>query len=259
MPDAVTAVRETVARTDFPRRARLIAAEIAQHAPDLIALQEAARWEVGGGVVEDHLEQLEAALAGYERAAEIEVGRVALPSRDGTLVSLRNRLAILARDTVAIRDSSGGTFAHNLAIETPLGEFPLTRGWVAVDAGEVRVICTHLEVGGGAGGEAQRAQAAEIVAAAAELAEPVVVAGDFNGRPGTPSYNAMLAAGFADPLAGQDAFTCCHAIPLDDPRDGLRRRIDHVFVRGAGPGEAEVVDSFDGIWASDHAGVVVSV
>jgi endonuclease/exonuclease/phosphatase family metal-dependent hydrolase len=113
--------------------------------------------------------------------------------------------------------------------------------------------------------EVQRRQAAELIDGPAATPLPVVLLGDFNARPGRPAHAALLAAGFDDAWAranpdGPAGLTCCHRMPLDDPADRLRARIDHVFTRGALQAvEAFVVgDEFGAgpLWASDHAGVV---
>ena len=62
--------------------------------------------------------------------------------------------------------------------------------------------------------------------------------GDFNARPGSPTYAALRAAGFDDAWTranpDDDAgFTCCHRERLDDPGDTLRTRIDLILTRGA--------------------------
>ena len=94
--------------------------------------------------------------------------------------------------------------------------------------------------------------------------------GDFNSRPGRPTYDALLAAGFddawtrANPGRTWPGSTCCHAHPLDDPGDALRGRIDHVLTRGddrrhGGRGRRRRPRDFRaGLWPSDHAGVVAT-
>ena len=107
-----------VQRTDFSTRARALADEIEATDPDLIALQEAARWRTRGptgSVAYDHLELLEAELArrglAYRRVVAAESGDVELPSAAGIMVGLTNRDAILARDDVALSNGRTGAFA----------------------------------------------------------------------------------------------------------------------------------------------------
>ena len=271
-----------VQQTDFAHRAGLLAKEIAAVRPDLIALQEAAAWRtrrLGGDgevSVEDHLAMLESELADrglrYRRAVTTTVGDVELPSAAGGSVGLTNRLAILAReDGAGLGAPQSGGYAHTLPIETPLGTVGLARGWAAVDVElpelALRFITTHLEVASSpAGAAAQLAQAEELLAGPAATDGPVVIAADFNARPGSATYDRVLAAGFDDvwTLAhpgGSDGLTCCHAAPLADPASRLWKRIDLILVRGGlSATEAFVVDEFGpGRWPSDHAGVVATL
>jgi endonuclease/exonuclease/phosphatase family metal-dependent hydrolase len=265
-----------VQETDFAARAAGLAAEVAAVQPDLIGLQEAAAWRTRAGeqlTVVDHLELLEGELARrgarYRRVITEDVGDVELPSAAGINVGLTNRLAILAReDGPAVANPQSGAFAGTLPIETPLGTMGLARGWASVDVElsetTVRFVTTHLEVASSpAAAEAQLAQAEELIAGPADTPQPVVLSGDFNARPGRAAYERIRSAGFEDAWTrahpdGQDGLTCCHAMPLNDPADRLRARIDHVFTRGALTAtEAFIVGEFGpNFWPSDHSGVV---
>ena len=283
VPDAVAGIFNpgkppgAVQQTDFARRARGLAEEIEVARPDLIALQEAAAWRTRSGdgelTVDDHLAVLERELErrglGYRRLVTADVGDVELPSAAGFNVGLINRLAILARsDGPRAADPRSGSFAGLLPIPTPLGVVGLARGWVSVEvefAGTaLRFITTHLEVASSpAGREAQLAQAQELLDGPAATAQPVVIAGDFNARPGSAGYERIRAGGFEDAWTianpdGSEGLTCCHRLPLDDPGDRLRTRIDLILVRGPiTASETFVVGEFGpGLWSSDHAGVV---
>jgi endonuclease/exonuclease/phosphatase family metal-dependent hydrolase len=269
-----------VQQTDFATRAVGLATEVAAVRPDLIGLQEAASWRTRGAdgqvTVIDHLEALEAELARrglrYRRVIASDVGDVELPSTAGINVGLTNRLAILAReDGFALGEPQSGSFASTLPIETPLGTVGLARGWASVDVElpdtAVRFVTTHLEVATTPpAAEAQLAQADELIAGPAATEHPVVLAGDFNARPGRAGYERLRDAGFDDAWTranpdGPDGLTCCHRMPLDDPSDGLRTRIDLVLTRGAiAATEAFVIGDFGpGLWPSDHAGVVARI
>ena len=270
-----------VQRTDFATRAVGLADEIEAARPDLIGLQEAALWRTDDTVAADHLELLEAELARrglrYRCVAAKVNGDVALPSAAGIVVGLSDREAILARDdeAPALSNVQSGPFASLLPIETANGTFALARGWMSVDARlegtAIRFISTHLEVAiTPAAAAVQLAQAGELVDGPAATDLPVVLLGDFNARPDTPTYRALIAAGFDDAWTranpdGPTGFTCCHAHPLDNPADRLRRRIDLILTRGGiAATEAFVVgdapgDFRSGLWPSDHAGVVATL
>jgi endonuclease/exonuclease/phosphatase family metal-dependent hydrolase len=285
VPDAVASIfnpREpqgAVQRTDFAARAAGLAAEVAAVRPDLIGLQEAASWRTRGAggelTVVDHLELLEGELARrglrYRRVIASDVGDVELPSAAGINVGLTNRLAILARaDGFGLSEPQSGSYDSLLPVETPLGTIGLQRGWASVDVelpeASLRFVTTHLEVANTpAGKEAQFAQVDELLGGPAATSQPVVLAGDFNAPPGRGGYERLLAGGFDDawPSAnpGADGLTCCHAMPLDNPADRLRTRIDLVLTRGPiRAAEAFLVGEFGpALWPSDHAGVVARI
>ncbi len=287
LPDAVAAIFNPgappgiVQRTDFATRAVALADEVETSLPDLIGLQEAAVWHADDEVASDHLELLEAELARrglcYRRVGAKVNGDVALPSAAGFDVGLTDREAILAREDAELTVSNlqAGDFATTLPLHTAHGTFALARGWMSVDVSlgdlSVRFINTHLEVAGPpAAAAVQLAQARELVDGPARTTLPVVMVGDFNSRPGRPTYDALRAAGFDDAWTranpdGPAGLTCCHRQPLDDPADALRGRIDLVLTRGEiAATEAFVVgdapDDFRaGLWPSDHAGVVATL
>jgi endonuclease/exonuclease/phosphatase family metal-dependent hydrolase len=271
-----------VQRTDFARRAAALAGAIAAARPDVIGLQEVPVWRVradgGETATIDHLERLEEELrargAPYRRAAVVVSGDVELPSAAGGTVALTNRGAVLVRDDgdVQAADAQTGSFTAALPVQTVHGTFPLTRGWAAADVTRdgltVRFVSTHLEVATSPeAADVQRRQAAELLAGPAATDLPVVLVGDFNAAPGTVTYEDLRSAAFDDAWQragdeGSDGLTCCHRIPLDDPADRLRTRIDLILTRGALRAvEAIVVGDeppvpWPGRWPSDHAGVV---
>jgi endonuclease/exonuclease/phosphatase family metal-dependent hydrolase len=99
------------------------------------------------------------------------------------------------------------------------------------------VVATQLRVGGRLLGvvgchlslvpERRVEEVRRVVAAAAMLRGPVVLAGDLNERPDGPSWAVLRAAGFEDPGAdpGRPDW---ETFPADAPR----RRIDALLVRG---------------------------
>jgi endonuclease/exonuclease/phosphatase family metal-dependent hydrolase len=276
LPAAVAAVFNpgeppgVVQRTNFAARAVALAAEIEAAAPDVIGLQEAAVWRVGDEVAADHLALLEAELERrglrYRRVAVHENGRVALPSAAGILVGLADREALLAREELDVSNVQAGAFANTLTMDAAQGSFSLARGWIAADVAGARCVTTHLEVASApAAATVQRLQAQELVDGPAATELPVVLLGDFNARPERKTYAYLRHAGFEDAWLqanpdSPEGFTCCHRELLDNPADRLRARIDLILVRGLVAAEAWVVGDFtDGLWPSDHHGVVADI
>ena len=280
-----------VQRTDFRARAIALADEIEATRPDLIGVQEAAAWRAqelsGPGAPAagyDHLELLQAELGGrglrYRVVAAVDNGDIALPSAAGYNVGLTDRGAILARDdgrgpVRELSNAQTGSFVNTLPVETAHGTFALARGWASVDArlrgGSVRFVTTHLEgASSPAAAGAQLLQAGELIEGPAQTSLAVVMLGDFNSRPGRATYESLLAAGFDDAWTRANpgapvGLTCCHAVPLNDPADALRSRIDLILTRGSITARQAVVvgdkpgDFRDGLWPSDHAGVVAKL
>ena len=268
---AVTALYETVQRTNFPERAQVLADEIAATMPHIVGLQEVALWRTqtpadflplnASDVRFDFLQLLLDALA--ERGARYEPVAIATnldveaprssPETGFQDIRLTDRDVILARTdlpagVLSVARPQASNFVHNLELEGPLfGGVVIPRGWTAVDVTlqgrTIRLINTHLERNGP---DVQIAQAAELIAGPANTALPVVLLGDLNsaagagGVPGesaTPTYRNMLAAGFRDVWtvthASEPGFTCCQREGLSNPVPSLTERIDVVLTEGA--------------------------
>jgi endonuclease/exonuclease/phosphatase (EEP) superfamily protein YafD len=299
---AVTQAFATVQATNFPQRAEALADEIADTDPHLVGLQEVELWRSqtpadanpapnATDVEFDFLQLLLDALAArghhYAPAAIVtnfdsEAPRATAASPTGLQdIRLTDRDVIIARTDLpghvfSVSKPQAANFQTNLTISNPVFSFTVVRGWSAVDAAikdhTVRVVNTHLER---FSPQVQVAQGNEILAGPANTDLPVVLLGDLNsaaaegGVPGesdTPTYDNMIAAGFADAWSqkrGDDAgFTCCHAEDLRNPVPTLTERIDFVLVRGGlRPSTAHRIGhkvedrTSSGLWPSDHAGV----
>ena len=145
-------------------------------------------------------------------------------------------IALLTRLRLA---ESGGQLLPS--VEEPTG---IVRGTVLLGGAPVRVYSIWLGLS-----EAERAR--QLSAALSFIGTGrAILGGDMNAEPDSPVYARMLQAGFEDPfvaLGGEP--------PPTDPAINPHKRIDYVWVRGATPIEARVLDSL----ASDHRLVVVGI
>ena len=268
---AGTALFATVQETDFPARAKLLAAEIIKEEPDIVGLQEVSYWRTqtpsdgnptpnAEDVVYDFLTTLldELVTQGGQYEAVVSVnnfdGEIPIQGTSGLIdLRLTDRDVILARsgtsrNSVAISNATSGNFATNAVIPNPvLGDITILRGWTAVDVKRkhvtTRVVNTHLEA---IAPPIQEAQGAELLAGPLQTDLPTVLLGDLNsgayggGTPGqtqTPTYQNMLDAGFVDAWpngrAQGESYTCCQAEDLMNEDSLLSERIDFVLTRGS--------------------------
>lgn len=292
-PDPLGAAAQVwadIQASDFPLRAQGIAAEIAAARPDVVGLQEV-YWfqEVDLATGEptktiDFLGELQAALAAqglhYQVAASAAQTTLTIPFPPlGRAVTLIDHDVLLARASLSISEPAGGSFETR--IEAVIGGvLPVTvkRGWTSIevkDQGlEALVVDAHLEVEevpGAPPGALQFLQGAELLALIDADEERTLLIGDFNSRADVPIPDfwtyGLLTSAFADAwLAFDDpgtGFTCCRD-SLTDPGAILDERIDLVLYRGlVTPTAISVVGTspssmIDGLWPSDHAGVVAT-
>ncbi len=258
-------------------RMAAVAAEIAGAKPDVVGLQEVARWEIKGGATYDFAELLLAALqkAGvpYDVAvAQDNFDSAKLPNGDTLPARFLDRDVMLVRADAGITVGAAAKhyYAKQLSYDqTALGvPVTLTRGWVQADLTRsgttYQVVDTHFEAFNGPDGTDYTApQADELVAALAGSSGRLVVLGDLNSGPGDTErhgYEQMRAGGYADVAA--PGVTCCRNADLSGGE--LTERIDMVMVRGVQGGDARLV-GVDPVgpaaprWASDHAGVVAAI
>ncbi|MES1208184.1 MAG: endonuclease/exonuclease/phosphatase family protein [Pseudomonadota bacterium] len=293
----------------FPERALILADEIQQTDPDVVALQEVSLfrtqspgdWMSGAPpdastVSLDFLQLLQDALAarGASYRATV-IGTNAdeeLPAidQDGSPLDVR----LTDRDVILVKESLDSTPGPAAIFQTfaflPVGgaggtTLRFRRGYVSADVTTggktVRIVNSHLEVGGLLG-RFQEDQARELASSlAATSGGQVILAGDFNSRPegtGTASYALLTTkAGSSAPFRdvwpfrqphpmGQafpllmtvsTDFTCC--LNIDSPNAVTQERIDLILFRGGvEPADAGVVDTArtpSGLWPSDHLGV----
>ena len=284
---AANAIWASVKAADFPSRAQMIADEIAKEDPDVVSLQEVARWTaVGGGEPSvDFLAEILGALGrrglGYFVGAvsnNADIGPIPLPSPSAPSFTLRfqDRDVILVRDRagLAFSDPDHGNFVAQAIAGTPVGPLSLNRGWasVALTVGgrSVRFVDTHLETE--AAPAIQVAQAQELLAGPLAGAGTVVTAGDFSSAAdgSTTATYGRLTATFADAWGNRqaDGWTCCQAADLLNGKPLLHERSDLVLTRGAQSspnakakvvGDRQADRTAAGLWPSEHAGLAATV
>ena len=273
LPARVDEVWAEVVASDPLGRMEAIAGEIAAAGPDVVAVQEAARW-AGPGAAFDLLEHLLAALGQlgerYVAAAVVETFGGALPASNGEPVTFQDRGAILVREDVRIEAAAGRRYAAALRLVVGGAELDVPRGLVSavlrVNGLRLRVLATHLELAHWPEVAAvQAAQVSELAALVRAEALPVLVLGDLNAQPGVRAHGVLAGAevGLTDAAAaaGDAGLTCCESRDLRNEASALYDRIDHVLVRGLVPIRVARTTSRTpaGLWSSDHAGVLVDL
>jgi endonuclease/exonuclease/phosphatase family metal-dependent hydrolase len=278
-------------------RAALLAREVKRTKPDLIGLQEVATWRRGpdgvtdgsttpaSTVVYDFLKSYRAALkklglrytlAVVQREADIEA-----PIDQGYDVRLTMHDVILARKRpdLKITKRLKANYDADIGVPTPSGTLTSTRGWTAIDGKlrgrKFRFVNTHLE---SAAPPPREAQARELVARGGPLrvkGKPVIVVGDMNSDPnGTESDDVAVSIlkgfGLFDLwpriVKGNAGFSCCleRSDLSDTSTASFDHRIDLIFSKPALKGTGGTVvgkklgdRAGNGLWPSDHAGVVL--
>jgi len=193
-------------------------------------------------------------------------------------LTLQDVILIRQDSPVRVKGRGGAEFDQRLDIELGGATFTFQHGyaWADVEVGRhrLRFVATHLE---SQSAEVALAQATELLAGPAAVETTTVLACDCNSAPGSPAYALLTERGrFADQwLEAPDdpgpGFTAVLGELVNEPTAaGLDRRIDLVLARPA-PGGAvtpELVNltgndpagrGYQGLWPSDHAGVVVEL
>jgi endonuclease/exonuclease/phosphatase family metal-dependent hydrolase len=222
--DAVDLTFEELQASNFKERASLLAANIAEQKPDLVALQEAALWRFGRTphtatkVLFDQIGLLLSALdkldVPYEVVAVNRLTDVALPgNRIGGALRYTDRNALLVRSELC-RPKLHLSRVHSRTFdaEFPFAGLTITAGWISADVHmgnkRFRFVTTHLQSpiqGIPEATDVQVAQAQELIHELRKTRMPVVMAGDFNSDAlhggsvdDTPTVGLIEAAGYGE-------------------------------------------------------------
>jgi endonuclease/exonuclease/phosphatase family metal-dependent hydrolase len=286
-----------VQSTDFVgTRSRLLAREIKRTKPDLVGLQEVALWRRGPDgvkdgattratqVVYDFLKTFRRRLASlnlrYAVAVKQRETDIEAPIDAGYDVRLTMFDVILVKKRKGLRVTRRlkSNYDRTISVPTPAGTLTSRRGWAAVDVRfkgkRLRFVNTHLEA---AGDDPREAQASELVARGGPLRgnRQHIVVGDFNSDPnGTESpsgaFDILAGFGLVDswPRRFGPGFSCCLADSgaRDTTADSFDHRIDLILakpklraIRGEVVGDELGDRAPNGLWPSDHAGVVMKL
>jgi endonuclease/exonuclease/phosphatase family metal-dependent hydrolase len=289
----------TLLASDFPTRAAALADEIAQARPDVVALQEVTLWrdQTPSDVMTqptpnaihvafDFLAILRGELSArgvrYTAVATSTNVDLEFPRLDPGvgLVDLRltDRDVLMVRADLANRFSNPGHGHYTAQFSEPFltGPVTSTRGWTSIDyrpdpTTTMRILNTHLEVGGPDTGTTQEQQADQFLAMVAASPHPVIALGDFNSPAdgsSTPTYRkltAVLPDAWASARPADPGWTCCQPPPLADPVGHEFARIDLVLTSEDWP-VTRVARTGDRpfravppVWASDHFGVTARI
>lgn len=287
---AVATIHANVQSTDFPRRAALIADEIAAKQPDIVGLQEVSKWtsvDQGTTQVQDFLailiDQLAQRGLSYSVAGvshNVSIGPIPLlfpcSVELGCFVSFEDRDVILVNDStpaLEILDTQSGRYATQESFVTPAGPLSFDRGWVYVDATldgkKFRFVNTHLEEEFYP--QTQEAQALEFLSGPAKTGSAVIAVGDFNSAAdgsNTQSYSLLTKSYFDDAWStnpGGPGYTCCQDSTLSNVNSALYERVDLILDHAASRAQEAEIDgdtpsgTTPPFWPSDHAGVVSTI
>lgn len=238
----------------WPERRRLIAGLIVQHKPDVVALQETRhdfRFERGRGQGEQLAE-----LTGYVRTARVSHVYLPFPRVDEglTLLTRQPPLRVVARH-LSLRPKVVKDLNRRLCLGVTL----------RVDGAEVDIYDTHFALS--AAGRINNA--IEVIQFISDHSShrPAVLMGDLNAEPDEDTIALLTGKLTVDGRRG-DLLDCWRSAHPDEPGftygsfDPVRR-IDYVLGRNLphGVAGAEIIgaSAVDGIYPSDHMGIVVDI
>ncbi|HUP05276.1 MAG TPA: endonuclease/exonuclease/phosphatase family protein [Bryobacteraceae bacterium] len=295
--DAVDLTYAELQASHLDKRAGLLADQIAEQKPDILALEEVTLWRTGPTIntavipVYDQLAtlllQLLARGAFYDVVTINTVDDVALPGSKVPALRFTDRNVLLVRAELlrpALHLSN--VQSHVFQAVLPFAGLQIHSGWISADVymgnKQFHLIATHLEStvpGVPAATDVQIAQTKELLQAL-PAGVPTVICGDFNSDANdnpivedyTPSADMIRQAGFSDvwrvmhggdpgntwPLYLEDQY------PIAFPPQTPFERIDLIFSQGMLIQKEEQVlapgaKGFTPPFGSDHAGVIATL
>jgi endonuclease/exonuclease/phosphatase family metal-dependent hydrolase len=217
---------QEVLTADIPQRAALLAAQVADKKPDLIALQEATLWRTGASVdtattvLFDQLQLLLSSLAAdgvpYDIVAVDSLEDLALPKASGGALRITDRDVLLIRaDLRPPAFHLSDVHANIFDAEFSFGGLQVPSGWISaiVHTGDrqLRLFTTHLQspvANDPTAATVQITQANQLIHELRNSTMPVVIAGDFNsdailgaagpGPDNTATATLFQTAGYID-------------------------------------------------------------
>jgi endonuclease/exonuclease/phosphatase family metal-dependent hydrolase len=223
LADAVDLTAQELQASFIEQRAGVLAAKIAEKQPDLVSLQEVARWQIDvsspivASIVYDQLEFLLTALGAqgvpYEVVALNNVDDVTLPGKQVGAVRFTDR------DVLLVRSGLGPPDLHFSDVHTHIFDavfnfagLPITAGWISADVHmgnrHFFLVTTHLGSpipGVPEATDIQVAQAQELIHELRNTQIPVVICGDFNSDANgghfvddTPTAGIIQVAGYPE-------------------------------------------------------------
>jgi endonuclease/exonuclease/phosphatase family metal-dependent hydrolase len=283
------ALHKDVDQTNFPVRAKAIAAEIKKQKPDIVGLQEVARFYKGADGVHDSTTNADVVLYDWLKILQTEIKKAGLsykvvsdqteldvevPSAEGYDLRLKLGNAVLLKSgkgtTVKFKKAVSGTFKSQLSVPLKDQTVKLQRGYAGMDGvvggKKFRFIDPHAEA---YSDDAAKGQFEELLKTGAKNKKvTTIMAGDFNSDPtqqgaNAGPYNTVIDGGFID--TGKFAKTCCQDELLDNTSSKLATWIDHIVARPKVKVLKSTVfgnkasDRIGDLWPSDHAGVVAKL
>jgi endonuclease/exonuclease/phosphatase family metal-dependent hydrolase len=284
---------QTVAKNDFPTRAKALAKEIAKNKPDVIGVQEAAIWRRGPDGLKDGsttpaqqviydsteelLKALRAAGAPYREVAGRDWFDFEAPTALNYDIRITQRDVILVRNKskVKVKKTFRGGYRDHFDPPTPVGVAQQKRGWVGLDGTlakhKFRFVTTHLEAYSDEIADKQMKQLLSSSGPLSSKKKQAILVGDFNSDPGANpnergadraanAYYSAIDRGFRNRLPKRA--TCCFAEDLHSTADKLETWIDHILVRPKIKAlKSGIVGTkqVGGMYPSDHAGITATL